>query len=892
MQKNFILSFLLLLFAAQAVFAVSASPDTLSYQLPDGSQITIKTCGDERVHWTVTPDGYTLLLNGGGFFEYAVLDPSGNLTLSGIHARNTLERTADERAFLTEIPKNLKYSPSQIKTLSELRYKADESIQRKALSESPIKNVSGTVHIPVMLVGFNGKPFTTPKVEFELLLNQLNYTANNQIPGSLRDYYLANSYEQLDLQFDLYGPYTLPNAISFYSEGCGGDPRLMAAAAVELADQDGADFSKYVLPGSNEVHTVHIIFAGYGAESAGGDECKNIWSHAWWLSQPIRYDNVFIYNYSCTPELSGSSGSNITTIGVIAHELGHSLCGLPDFYDTDYGSNGEAVHLWKFDLMASGNWNDNGRTPAYFSAYGRDFCGWAQTTTLTLGADLTLPHPADSCIIYRINTSTPNEYFLIENRQQQDWDKFIPARGMVIYHVDKNLQGWNGNRINSNSKRRGYYIKQAGCGDILGCDDEIAGYSRANDAYPIADNTAFTDHSTPDSKSWAGENTDKPITNITRNPDQTISFRFMNGDPAVNDAALTGIPLPPVRFGAGTVDVLVNLQNVGLAIESATIEWSVDGIAQTPYTWSGSLDYGSSTTLPIGSVNLDIGEHAIVANVVLEGDTNTANDTVKAVIRVSELFFTEYWEEDSGNWKYINGDEDNKWIVGTRATTAGTKSAYVSKNNSAYEYNLNGESIVHLYHDIAFPVSADSFDMYFDIRCIGEWTGPTGYDYMEARIVEPTTTPSAGKELSVGTSLGKYFNIVEWQRIHKTLPPSYSGTTKRLVFSWINDDGMGKQPPAAIDTILIASRTGIKTGIDNPHAAEPSKSSIQAWIEGGTLHIRGLTIGKAWRIYSILGLPVHEGVATAETVTLSVTSLPGHGIYIIHSENKSAKILY
>lgn len=49
---------------------------------------------------------------------------------------------------------------------------------------------------------------------------------------------------------------------------------------------------------------------------------------------------------------------------------------------------------------------------------------------------------------YRISApSTKGEYFLIENRQQEGWDKYLPAHGMIVYHIDRSSKMINGTPI-------------------------------------------------------------------------------------------------------------------------------------------------------------------------------------------------------------------------------------------------------------------------------------------------------------------------------------------------------------------------------------------------------------------------------------------------------------
>ncbi len=537
----------------QSLFAVPARSNLIAYKLPDGTEIMVNLQGDEWTSWAVTPDGYTLLFNGEGYLEYAVKDPSGNLVLSGIRAKNSDQRTVAESDFLSNLPKGLEYSSSQRDAMGQLRAARWKAMQKNVeeeksnrrqkvspISEAPIDApVLGNRRFPLILVDFPDRPFTKTKIDFEMLMNQLNYTAGG-ITGSVRDYYLANSYGQLDLQADVYGPYRMSKNIVYYDHKSGGKPNEMADEAARAAVADGCDFSVYAKSGSVDV--IHIIFAGY-SQAIGAIKGQSMWPHAWEISPAggITLNGVVVNRYSCSEELKGTSGATLATIGTICHELGHSLCGLPDFYDTDNtSSGGSSVDLGEWDIMANGVYNNGGNTPACFSAYGRDFCGWAPAVTLSSAASITLPNPVsfETKAIYRINTATPNEYFLVENRQQVGWDEFIPASGMLIYHVNKNNLGWNSQCINCFPNNRGYYVKQAGCADPLSnCTDRTA------DPFPQPGNTSFTDTTIPNAMSWAGQNTEKPITDIVHNTStRTISFKFMGGlsAPVITTATLPG----------------------------------------------------------------------------------------------------------------------------------------------------------------------------------------------------------------------------------------------------------------------------------------------------------------------------------------------------------------
>jgi len=85
---------------------VPAYPDTIYYELPDNYILKIFLRGDEHHHIALTVDGYRLLMNDDGFYEYAVLSHEGKPVPSGIIARNPGDRTDKDWEFLNYLIKN------------------------------------------------------------------------------------------------------------------------------------------------------------------------------------------------------------------------------------------------------------------------------------------------------------------------------------------------------------------------------------------------------------------------------------------------------------------------------------------------------------------------------------------------------------------------------------------------------------------------------------------------------------------------------------------------------------------------------------------------------------------------------------------------------------------
>jgi M6 family metalloprotease domain len=419
MKKFYAIYFICFIFSSANLFAVPAYPLPIDVNQPGGTKLTITLKGDEHVSWAESSDGYTLLRNSDNFWEYAQRNAQGDLVLSGRIAKNIQQRDVADNVFLSQIQKKMGYSSSQAEAFNQIKQARqqamDKEIQRASFQSGTTPqrapHISGVVRAPLILVDFPGKPFTRTAAEFEMLCNQLNYTATSDgaITGSVNDYFKASSYSQLDFQVDVWGPYTMNNDLRYYDNESGGNSQEMAREAAIAAHNAGCNFADYDIDSDGYVDGLHIIYAGYD-QSAGEPAGQGMWAHAWAIQNTtLTLDGKRIFRFSCSSELRNNSSypadlrNKITYIGVICHELSH-VFGLPDLYDTDYsGSGGTSIHIAEWCLMASGSWNNEGMTPALHSAWCRNELGWVTITTLEDPADVTIPNPAIQCDVYKIN---------------------------------------------------------------------------------------------------------------------------------------------------------------------------------------------------------------------------------------------------------------------------------------------------------------------------------------------------------------------------------------------------------------------------------------------------------------------------------------------------------
>ena len=401
---------------------------------------------------------------------------------------------------------------------AKARRAAAEELQRQ--SSYPL---TGSPKSIVILANFQDIKFKYTLSDFERMLNESGYKENGAV-GSARDNFIAASDSAFSPVFDCYGPVTLSKGYAYYGENINGGSSAHAAQMVveacELVAQSGVDMAQYDTNNDGRLDNVFIYFAGHNEAEHGGE--NTIWPHRSAIQTEVRVDGKLICDYACTSELRGASGSSMCGIGTFCHEFGHVL-GLPDYYDTGY--NLYTVGTW--DIMCSGSYNGNGKTPPTYTAGERFQLGWLKPVQLHDAGPYTLEPLETSNKAYLIaktehNLSwadaSPNEYWLLENRQHLGWDSVpsaLPGTGMLIFHITYNAIAW-GSNIPNNSLPLRYDIEEA---------NGSKGFSNASDPFPGSANiTQFTPvlHN--------GEFVEQPLLDIAESGEDIIFTFKSNGD--------------------------------------------------------------------------------------------------------------------------------------------------------------------------------------------------------------------------------------------------------------------------------------------------------------------------------------------------------------------------
>lgn len=546
-MKRYIFSALLGI-SAVAAYGIPARPGLMTVIQPDGSEVKVRLMGDERHHYYLSEDGY-LLANEEGFFYYADADSEGRVMRSDfkLSASGQAPAVYDNalRSYLSGINRDaltekMNLARNRIVTYSSLSNRLVDRNNGLTRSEESVVAHPGLypdTYYPsmgeqralVILVEFADVSMTldNPHDYFSRLLNEPGFS-DWGATGSAHDYFIECSNGQFSPKFDLYGPVTLPNKMSYYgansADGNDRRPAQMIADACRLLD-DEVDFSLYDLDKDGVIDNVFVFYAGEG-EAAGGTP-ETIWPHSWNVTAAMLKDQVFdgvlLDRYACSCEwVMTERRGRPDGVGTFIHEFSHVL-GLPDLYATGYTS---CFTPEGWSALDGGSYNNDGCTPPLYSAFERYALGWLTPFDMTESRTVALNSIGNNeAGIFLTKDEegnvNPNEYFLVENRQKTSWDSYIPGHGMLVWHIDYDDDVWWDNEVNNKPNHQHV--------DLVEADGStFANKDRRGDAFPGKKNvTSFGDDTTPSARSWAGVPSGVSLVNITEK-DGVITFD-MNG---------------------------------------------------------------------------------------------------------------------------------------------------------------------------------------------------------------------------------------------------------------------------------------------------------------------------------------------------------------------------
>lgn len=524
MKKLYLMLSMLFAFGA-AANAVPAKKLQKVITLTNGIQVSVELRGDEYLSWWEGTDGtaYRTTATDENVFEAFDLEAQ-KPAAAARRARTEQGRVAR----LARVKNSLKGADDKMRGLGgdHITYKG----VKKGL---------------VVLVDFKNKKFADGHdlEYYKNVINGKDFTDEEEgYVGSVRDYFLAQSNGQFELDFDVVGPVTMSKNSGYYgNDGAYQKDEKVYEMIKEACDgiQDKVNLKDYDWDGDGEADQVFFLYAGLGQASGGSP--GTIWPHEselrYWPCGVLSYPTGKINTYACAnelqPETQGSSRYISAGIGTICHEFSHCL-GFADMYDTT-GGGGYGMSV--FDVMDQGSYNGNGFVPCNYTAFERIYAGWVEAIELESPATVkdmkSVSDYGRPFIMY--NYKNTNEYFLLENRQNTGWDKGLyGSNGLLIVHVNYVPSRWANNSVNASNEK-------IQCCTVVNADGsrENTQYSLQGDLYPyevkgVTMNDEFTDESEPAAKLYT-KNSDNsyalgiPITQIKRSKG-SVSFLVCGGD--------------------------------------------------------------------------------------------------------------------------------------------------------------------------------------------------------------------------------------------------------------------------------------------------------------------------------------------------------------------------
>lgn len=463
-----------------SVWAIPARRGAIVRTQPDGSEIVVYQHGDEFFHWETNEKGEWLTLDKDGFYQ--VTEALSKEAIAAKRAASPLHIAPKE-----EVATPLNIAPRGL----------------------------------IILVNFADLAFTETIEEMDSMHNAKNYTRDYEYvyrgntyqvssEGSARQYFYDASFGQYNPQFDVIGPVTVSREYAYYGKNNVNTqfdqrPWEMVKEACVIADTLlDVDFTQYDNDNDDIVDFVYVIYAGYGEADGGG--ANTIWPHSYQLSAAgayCRLDGVRVDLYACGNEIDYYTKKH-TGIGTFCHEFSHVL-GLPDLYTTE-GQTHKTLGEWS--ILDYGPYNNDGNTPPAYSAYERFFMGWLTPEVIVDSANIRLEELNSSQRALLISTEDKHNligndpkstrFYLLENRQQQGWDTYLPGHGLMLTYVQYNATRWQENTVNNTSRSMGVDLIEA---DGKTPNSSGTGYlGKATDLFPAGATsyTQITDHAIED----------------------------------------------------------------------------------------------------------------------------------------------------------------------------------------------------------------------------------------------------------------------------------------------------------------------------------------------------------------------------------------------------------
>lgn len=342
-----------------------------------------------------------------------------------------------------------------------------------------------------------------------------------------------------------------------------------------------------------------------------------------------------------------------------------------------------------------------------------------------------------------------------------------------------------------------------------------------------------------------------------------------------------------------------NLATSNVSYNSATISWTgnSDTYSYVVTTENTAPTGDAGTTTSENTVNLTELTPSTTYYWWMKSDCDTGDTWYQGPSFTTSATpqaypFTDDFE--TLKWNLVNGNEPNKFYVGT-PTGSDNGKLFISENGNTNTYNVDATSRAYAYTDVELPADITTATVKFDWTAEGEST----YDFGRFFIVPTSYVPNNATNITTtGSITGQYFgstklNLSEGTAVlNETVDlTAVAGQTVRLLFYWKNDGSDGEQTPLSIDNFCFANEcTDLAVGDMNKGNFAYYPNPVQ-----NELNFKGEQAIANIEVYNLAGQAVNSVKVGGTTYQLNTAKLTA-GVYMVkvtfeNGTTKTVKII-
>ena len=256
------------------------------------------------------------------------------------------------------------------------------------------------------------------------------------------------------------------------------------------------------------------------------------------------------------------------------------------------------------------------------------------------------------------------------------------------------------------------------------------------------------------------------------------------------------------------------------------------------------------------------------------GESNWSNVyTFKTATPMATVpYETSFEDADNTNWTFINGNQPNKWHIGTAASKDGGNGLYISNdggNTNAYKYDAT--SYTYATRLFTFD-NVGSYGIEFDWKAVGDASNdllrvflvPASIDIVAGNAYGMTNTNNITPPDWIDIAGGVLNRSSSWRHVNNDFSIATPGNYN-IVFFWKNNNTVEYPSPAAIDNVKVVELSCAKPTNLAVNAIRSTTATV-SWTQ--------LTTGVlSWEVeYGPKGFA--RGTGTLETAT----GVPSHNL--------------